>query len=123
MPKLAAEKKKVVVVGGGPAGMEAALVASSRGHSVTLLEKEGRLGGNLLASAGPEFKADWKRYVDYIMRQMAASSVDVRLGVAGTAAAVKAVAPDEVIVAVGAEPVMPDVPGAAGPARVPRRPM
>jgi NADPH-dependent 2,4-dienoyl-CoA reductase/sulfur reductase-like enzyme len=112
LPKLAAEKKKVVVVGGGPAGMEAALVASSRGHSVVLFEKEDRLGGNLLAAAGPDFKADWKRYVEYVMRQMAASSVDVRLGTAGTAEAIRALAPDEVIVAVGAEPLMPNVAGA-----------
>ena len=112
LPKLAAEKKKVVVVGGGPAGMEAALVASSRGHSVVLFEKEDRLGGNLLAAAGPDFKADWKRYVEYVMRQMAASSVDVRLGTAGTAEAIRALAPDEVIVAVGAEPLMPNAAGA-----------
>ena len=112
VPKTAAQKKKVVVVGGGPAGMEAALVASARGHQVTLLEKDFHLGGNLLASAGPDFKADWKRYLDYILRQMAASDVGVRLGVTATAAAVQAERPDEVIVAVGAEPVMPDVSGA-----------
>ena len=111
VPPLAATKKNVVVVGGGPAGMEAALVASSRGHNVTLFEKESRLGGNLLAAAGPDFKADWKRYVDYILRQMATSMVDVRLGTAVTFEQVKAEAPDEVIVAVGAEPVLPDVPG------------
>jgi 2,4-dienoyl-CoA reductase-like NADH-dependent reductase (Old Yellow Enzyme family)/NADPH-dependent 2,4-dienoyl-CoA reductase/sulfur reductase-like enzyme len=111
VPPVAAAKKKVVVVGGGPAGMEAALVASSRGHKVTLFEKEGRLGGNLLAAAGPDFKADWKRYVDYILRQMAASAVEVRLGVEATPEKVKAEAPDEVIVAAGAEPVLPDVAG------------
>ncbi len=111
VPPLAAKAKKVVVVGGGPAGMEAALVASSRGHSVILLEKEHRLGGNLLAAAGPDFKGDWKRFVDYILRQMDASSVDVRLGTEATADRVRAEAPDEVVVAVGAESALPDVPG------------
>jgi 2,4-dienoyl-CoA reductase-like NADH-dependent reductase (Old Yellow Enzyme family)/NADPH-dependent 2,4-dienoyl-CoA reductase/sulfur reductase-like enzyme len=112
VPPLAARPKKVVVVGGGPAGMEAALVASFRGHDVVLFEKEGRLGGNLLAAAGPDFKVDWKRYVDYILRQMAASNVDVRLGLEATPERVRAEAPDEVIVAAGAAPVAPQVPGA-----------
>jgi 2,4-dienoyl-CoA reductase-like NADH-dependent reductase (Old Yellow Enzyme family)/thioredoxin reductase len=115
VPPVAARKKKVVVVGGGPAGMEAALVASSRGHDVTLFEKEDRLGGNLLAAAGPDFKADWKRFVDYLLRQMDASSVDVRLGTEATADRVRAQAPDEVVVAVGAEPVLPEIPGVDGP--------
>ncbi len=115
VPPLAAKAKKVVVVGGGPAGMEAALVASSRGHSVTLFEREDRLGGNLLAAAGPDFKPDWKRFVDYILRQMDASKVDVRLGTEATLDRVRAEAPDEVVVAVGAEPVVPRVPGVDGP--------
>ena len=115
VPPLAAKAKKVVVVGGGPAGMEAALVAFSRGHSVTLFEKEDRLGGNLLAAAGPDFKPDWKRFVDYILRQMDGSTVDVRLGTEATADRVRAESPDEVVVAVGAEPVLPQVPGVDGP--------
>ena len=114
VPPMAAKAKKVVVVGGGPAGMEAALVASSRGHTVTLFEKEDRLGGNLLAAAGPDFKPDWKRFVDYILRQIDDSNVDVRLGTEATADRVRAEAPDEVVVAVGAEPVLPQVPGVDG---------
>jgi 2,4-dienoyl-CoA reductase-like NADH-dependent reductase (Old Yellow Enzyme family)/thioredoxin reductase len=111
VPKVSAQKKKVVVVGGGPAGMEAAVVAASRGHDVVLFEKEDHLGGNLLAASGPDFKADWKRYAEYLLRQVAASKAEIRLGTAGTRAAVQAEAPDEVIVAVGAEPVLPGLPG------------
>ncbi len=114
LPPIAA-KKKVVVVGGGPAGIEAALIASSRGHEVTLFEKEDRLGGNLWASSGPAFKDDWKRFLEYLLRQMEKSSVKVRLGTEATAELVGAEAPDEVVVAVGAEPAWPDVPGIRGP--------
>lgn len=114
LPPVAA-KKKVVVVGGGPAGMEAAVVAASRGHDVTLFEKENKLGGNLLVASGPEFKGDWKRFLEYLLRQVEESSAKVRLGTEATAALVRAEAPDEVVVAAGAEPVWPDVPGIEGP--------
>jgi NADPH-dependent 2,4-dienoyl-CoA reductase/sulfur reductase-like enzyme len=115
VPPTAARTKKVVVVGGGPAGMEAALVASSRGHEVTLFERERQLGGNLLPAAGPDFKADWKSFADYLLRQVSVSTIDVRLGVEANADRVRAEAPDEVIVAVGAEPVLPQVPGIERP--------
>lgn len=42
------EKKKVVVIGAGPAGMEAARVASLRGHEVTIIEKEKTQAVNLI---------------------------------------------------------------------------
>jgi 2,4-dienoyl-CoA reductase-like NADH-dependent reductase (Old Yellow Enzyme family)/thioredoxin reductase len=110
-PTVAARKKKVVVVGGGPAGMEAALVAASRSHEVTLFERDDRLGGNLWASSGPAFKDDWKRFLEYLLRQMEKSSVKVRLSTEATAELVRAEAADEVVVAVGAEPAWPDLPG------------
>jgi thioredoxin reductase len=115
LPPVAAVKKKVVVVGGGPAGLEAALLASSRGHDVTLFEKEDRLGGNLLRSSGPAFKDDWKSFLRYLLRRLEKSAVNVRLGTEATAALVAAEAPDAVVIAAGAEPVWPDLPGSRGP--------
>jgi len=106
-----ARRKKVVVVGGGPAGMEAAIIASSRGHEVVLFERQPRLGGNLAVAAAPEFKFDMRRFLDYLVRQIEKSGTVVRLGVEATPELVAAERPDELIVAVGAEPVALEVPG------------
>lgn len=50
-----AYRKKILIAGGGPAGMEAAITAAFRGHEVTLVEKSGKLGGNLHPAGMPYF--------------------------------------------------------------------
>ena len=107
----ATRKKKVVVVGGGPGGMEAALIAASRGHSVVLFERDEKLGGNLWVASQPPFKDDMKLFLSYLERQMDASSVDVRLGAEADASLVSGEVPDELVLAVGAEPLCPGIPG------------
>src|SRR3990172_12671323 len=42
----AAVKKRIMVVGAGPAGMECAITATRRGHSVTMIERSDRIGGS-----------------------------------------------------------------------------
>jgi 2,4-dienoyl-CoA reductase-like NADH-dependent reductase (Old Yellow Enzyme family)/thioredoxin reductase len=106
---------RVLVVGGGPAGMEAARVLAERGHRVTLLERADELGGALrIAARAPGWEA-YAGAVDWLARQLARLKVDVRLGVAATARAVLAEAPDAVVVATGAEPRRPRLPGVDQP--------
>ena len=114
----AEEKKKVIIVGGGPAGMEAAQVASSRGHQVTLYEKEEKLGGVLILAAGLPFKADMKRYLDWLIKTTERHPVEVKLSTEATADTIKAEKPDVLIVAVGAAHQTPDILGATKPIAV-----
>ena len=72
--------KRVVVVGGGPAGMEAARMARLRGHEVTLMEKDGQLGGQMVPGAAPPHKEGISLLVDYFESQLEKLGVRVELG-------------------------------------------
>jgi len=104
-----AEKpKKVLVIGGGAAGIEAARVATLRGHSVTLCEKNDKLGGNLIPASVPDFKVEFRWLTDWFACQLDKLGVKVQLGKTVTPDEVAKLKPDVVIVAIGAEPIIPD---------------
>lgn len=105
--------KRILVAGGGPAGIEAARVAASRGHSVTLFERGSSLGGQFLLAALPPRKEDILPYLRYGEAQLHGLGVTVRRGEALTAAQVAEARPDAVIVATGSEPLVPEIPGIA----------
>jgi len=106
--KPAAEKKKVMIIGGGPAGMEAARIASLRGHAVTLYDKGKELGGQLLLAAAPPGKRRLLWIRDYLAVQLEKQGVKVNLGTAVTPEMIASERPDAVVLATGAIPKEPD---------------
>lgn len=99
--------KNIAVVGGGPAGMEAAIVAAQRGHSVTLYEKDEHLGGQLIHADYPSFKWPMRNFKNYLIRQLDKEGVKVYLNTEANPELLRDKY-DEVVVAIGAEPDMRD---------------
>lgn len=108
---LARKKKRVVVIGAGPGGMEAALTASQRGHEVILLEKESKVGGKLEIVAAPSYKKQYLDYLAFLKNELEESEVNVYCNVNANAETVDSYHPDAVIVAAGAQPIVPPLPG------------
>lgn len=106
-----AERKKVLIAGGGPAGMQAAITAAERGNDVTLCEKTGSLGGILTFARGVSFKEDLFRFKEYQEKKVGSLAVRVLLNTEVTPDLVALERPDVLIAAVGADPVVPDIPG------------
>jgi len=102
-----ASPKKVAVIGGGPAGMQAALAARFRGHTVDLYEKSDRLGGLLNVACKPPHKEDLRLISDYLYGKAQRAGVTFRFSCEATPESVRNLSPDAVIVATGSLPVVP----------------
>jgi 2,4-dienoyl-CoA reductase-like NADH-dependent reductase (Old Yellow Enzyme family)/thioredoxin reductase len=114
-PVLGETPKKVLVVGGGPAGLEAAKVAAERGHHVTLIEKSGKLGGQLLLAAFPPMKQEFTLAIQYLANQVRKAGVTVLLNKEVDEETVVGFGADAVILATGGLPIVPeDIPGSEG---------
>lgn len=107
--------RRVMVVGSGPAGMEAARLAAARGHAVTLWERDDRIGGKLDVASRAPSKSEVLRYRDYQSKTLADLGVAIHTGVEVMPELVERERPDAVIVATGADPLFPPIPGVDGP--------
>ncbi|WP_128895019.1 oxidoreductase [Longirhabdus pacifica] len=105
------EKKKVAVIGGGPAGMEAARVLGERGHNVVLFEKNKEIGGQLLYAVQVPGKQEFNETLRYYTTQFEKYEVDVRLGCEVNEQMLLDEGFDDVVLATGVVPRVPQIPG------------
>ena len=103
--------RKVLVIGGGPGGLQAAITAADRGHRVTLVEKNGLLGGILDYADDNVHKVDLKNFKELLVREVSKRNIETRLDSAATPTFIKAFKADAVILAIGAAACAPPIAG------------
>jgi NADPH-dependent 2,4-dienoyl-CoA reductase/sulfur reductase-like enzyme len=91
--------------------MEAAITAFDRGHKVTLVEKDSSLGGVLHFTDTDVHKVDLKNFKDLLVREVGRRNIKVQLNTEATPEFLAKFKPDAVILAIGASPALPPIPG------------
>ncbi len=108
-------KKRVVIVGAGPAGMETALMAAQRGHEVILYEEKDKVGGKMVLGSIPPFKPEMGKLLEYYETSVVKSNIDVKLEQKiASVDEISAENPEVIILAVGADLIVPELPGVDG---------
>lgn len=103
--------RKIAVVGAGPAGLAAAVTAASRGHIVTLYDKDDKVGGQFNIARQVPGKEEFNETLRYFSRQLELHNVTVKLNTEVSAAMLNDEGFDEVILATGIVPRIPPIEG------------
>lgn len=108
----APKTKQVLVIGGGVAGCEAAITAALKGHSVTLIEKSEKLGGQWIPASVPLGKGEFTSFLYWQKKMLEKMQVKVLLNTTADAELIQLYDPDMVILATGSTPFVPPIKGA-----------
>ena len=107
--------KNVMIVGAGLAGLEAAVTAAIAGHQVDLYEKNDEIGGQLWVAGAPPHKGELFKFIRYYQAMLWKHNVNLHLGTKVDDRLIKREKPDFLIVAEGAEPLLPPIDGIDDP--------
>ncbi|WP_370409809.1 FAD-dependent oxidoreductase [Streptomyces fradiae] len=108
--------KRIAVVGAGPAGLACAVSAAGRGHAVTLFDGAAEIGGQLNVAKQVPGKEEFEETLRYYRVQLEERGVEVRLNTFVSAADLEGF--DEVVVATGVSPRVPEIEGVDHPSVV-----
>ena len=103
--------KSIAVVGAGPAGLAFSVEAAKRGHKVTLIERAEEVGGQFNMAKRIPGKEEFDHSLRYFERQLELAGVTVQLGTEATAESLLAGGYDEVVLATGVSPRVPQIDG------------
>ncbi|WP_269938821.1 oxidoreductase [Arthrobacter sp. HY1533] len=107
--------KRIAVVGAGPAGLAFAVTAAERGHAVTLIEAAGEIGGQFNIAKQIPGKEEFHETIRYFTRQVQLRGIELRLNTKATAEGLLAETFDEVVLATGVTPRIPEIDGVDHP--------
>jgi 2,4-dienoyl-CoA reductase (NADPH2) len=106
-----ARRRRVAVVGAGPAGMAFAIEAAERGHAVTLYEADREIGGQLNLARVVPGKGEFDGLLRWFGARLQRSGVDIKAGGRVDASMLLGGGFDDIVLATGVKPRVPDLPG------------